>query len=258
MGTPEAIDPVELSYLVPAHNSAGPIEATLNELGEHLAGRGAEIIVIENGSRDNTPELLAQIEKGWPANGVPLRVLTSTKGLGNALRAGVAASRGARVVFSADDLPFGFDDLDEADKLDIATHPVIIGSKAHPQSQVSRGLVRWVASTGFRVLRLLTLGMRTGDPQGTFVLDGEWVRAIAPRLTEPGFLLTTEVVYLAERSGIRPTEVPVRLSESHDAHGSRIKLKDVWLMGKGLLVIRGKHHRFTGVQRSSSSAATAH
>jgi glycosyltransferase involved in cell wall biosynthesis len=243
VSTPEATDSISVSYLVPAHNSAASIESTLKEIGAHLAGRCAEIIVVENGSADRTPELLAQIERDWSFDDVDLRVLTSAKGLGNALRAGIAASRGDRVVFGADDLPFGFDDLDAADKLDSAKHPVVIGSKAHPASKVERGLVRDIATFGFLSLRWVVLGMRTRDPQGTFILRGDWIRGIAGKLTEPGFLLTTEVVYLAERSGIRTVEVPVRLRESHEANGTRIKLDDVYKMGKGLFTIRLRNRR---------------
>jgi dolichyl-phosphate beta-glucosyltransferase len=234
---------VVLSYLVPAHNSAATIESTLKELGAHLSDRTAEILVIENGSSDGTPELLARIAEHWAFPDVRLRVLTSAKGLGNALRAGIAASTGERLVLTADDLPFGFDDLNADDKLDHTRYKVVVGSKAHRASQVHRPLLRVIATTGFLVLRLAILNMRTQDPQGTFIVDGPWARSIAPRLTEPGFLLSTELAYLAERSGIRPLEVPIRLRDSHDAHGSRIRIKDVWLMGKGLFGIRFRHHR---------------
>jgi dolichyl-phosphate beta-glucosyltransferase len=239
MGNPETT--VALSYVVPAHNSTAAIEATLSALGERLTGENAEIVVVENGSSDGTPDLLRTIEKGWSHGDVDLRVLTSDKGLGNAYRAGIAASRGERVILTADDLPFGFDDLDAAEGLDAATHAMVIGSKAHRDSQIERGLLRDVLTWGFGTLRWVLLGMRTRDPQGTFVVEGEWLRAAAPRLTEPGYLLSTELCYLAERSGIRPVEVPVRLSESHGEHGSRIRIKDVWNMGVGLIGIRLRH-----------------
>jgi glycosyltransferase involved in cell wall biosynthesis len=237
---------VALSYLVPAHNSAAIIRATVGELGARLSDRSAEIIVIENGSADGTPELLAELARDWAFPTVELRLLTSAKGLGNALRAGIAASRGERVVFGADDLPFGFDELDAADRLDPVRVPVVIGSKAHQRSVIQRSVLRGVLSTGFLLLRFAVLGMRTRDPQGTFVLDGAWLRSVGPALAESGFLLTTEVCYLAERSGIRPVEVAVRLREAHDAHGSRIRMADVYLMGRGLFDIRARHRRSAG------------
>jgi hypothetical protein len=83
--------------------------------------------------------------------------------------------------------------------------------------------------------------MRTLDPQGTFVLAGDWARRLVPRLDEAGYLVTTELCYLAERGGIRPLEVPVRLVAGHAEHSSRIALSDVWHMGVGLIGIRRRH-----------------
>ena len=230
-----------LSYVVPAHNSTPAIEATLRALASRLEGRDAEVIVVENGSTDGTGALLERIEGSWDRPGVSLRVLRSATGMGNAYRAGIAASRGARVVLTADDLPFGFDDLVAAERVDPAVHPVVIGSKAHRDSDVDRGFVRAVLTGGFRLLRRLLLGMRTGDPQGTFVLDGGWARRIGPRLTEPGYLVTTELCYLAEREGVQPLEVPVRLSPQHRDHRSRVTVRDVGQMAVGLLRIRRRH-----------------
>ncbi|MCE7004887.1 glycosyltransferase [Kibdelosporangium philippinense] len=233
---------VSLTYIIPAHNSTATIEGALKELQDRLAGTNSEIVVVENGSSDNTLELLHKIEADWQTPGLELRVMSSKKGLGNALRKGIAESRGERVFFGADDLPFGFDDLDKAEKIDHRKHKVVIGSKAHPESEVGRGLLRAVLTWGFLTLRFIVLGMRTRDPQGTFVINGDWAREVGPQLSEEGFLLTTELTYLAERSGIRTIEVPVRLRESHAAHGSRIRVSDVWKMGLGLITVR-KHHR---------------
>lgn len=232
---------VALSYVVPAHDSTAVIEDTLRALATRLQGRDAEVIVVENGSHDDTRGLLERLRQTWPYPGVRLVVLRSAKGLGNAYRTGIAASQGARVLLTADDLPFGFDDLDAADGIDPAANPVVIGSKGHPGSAVDRGGVRLVLSWGFRLLRRVVLGMRTSDPQGTFILAGDWARQVAHRLTEPGYLMTTELCHLAELGGVQPVEVPVRLSTRHRDHRSRVRVRDVWQMGVGLARIRWRH-----------------
>jgi glycosyltransferase involved in cell wall biosynthesis len=234
---------VTLTYIVPAHNSSQIIEGTLKELRDRFAGQPVEIAVVENGSRDDTAEVLRRVESEWDDSDVRLRILTSPKGLGNALRHGIAESHGERIFFGADDLPFGFGDLDAAERFDHTTHKVVIGSKAHPASEVGRGMLRAILTFGFLTARRLILNMRTRDPQGTFILDGDWTRSVAPQLREEGFLLTTELTYLAERNGIKPVEVPVQLSAAHAAHSSRIKLDDVWKMGLGLLTIRKRHRK---------------
>ena len=165
-------------------------------------------------------------------------------GMGNALRTGVAASTGAMVLLTADDLPFGFDDLDAAEALAAGGQlpPVIIGSKAHPDSDVERGILRALLTWGFGVARRAILGMRTGDPQGTYIFDGALARTIAPHAVEPGFLFTTELAFIVERMGIRPIEVPVRLAADHDGHGSRISMRDALAMAGGLFRLRMRHN----------------
>ncbi|MFE3289626.1 glycosyltransferase [Rhodococcus sp. NPDC059234] len=247
---------VDLTVVIPAHNSSSVIEGTTARLAERLAGRSAEIIVVENGSTDGTFDLCTRLREQWAQPGVAFEVLRSEKGMGNALRAGAEASRGAHVLFTADDLPFGFDDLDGADRLTAdqgSTPTVVIGSKAHRESIVQRGALRGVLTWGFATMRRVVLGMRTGDPQGTVLIDGDLVRELAHELVEPGFLFTTELVYVVEGMGIRPAEVPVRLSADHGSHDTRISRADVVSMGLGLFRLRTRHRAGRGV----SSAATA-
>jgi dolichyl-phosphate beta-glucosyltransferase len=246
---------VALSVVVPAHNSAHFIEATLRQLAVRLANRSAEIIVVENGSSDHTLLRCERLAAGWPPGSVALRVLSSAKGMGYALRTGVEASRGDAVLLTADDLPFGFDDLDAADRIGQAggpVPPVIIGSKSHPDSSVERAATRGVLTSGFGLLRRLILGTHVGDSQGTFLVDGDLLRRVVPDLHEHGFLFTTELACVVERMGIRPVEVPIRLRHNHGDHESRISLADVASMGVGLLRIRLRH-RAGGLEHSSVS-----
>lgn len=229
---------MDLTVVIPAHNSAAVIESTVRRIAEHLHGQAVEIIVVENGSTDATAERCRDLMRDWDAGAVPVRIMRSDKGLGNALRAGAIASDGARVLLTADDLPFGFDDLEGAAALGSELPPVLIGSKAHAESAVDRGRARGVLTGGFALLRRLILGIRTGDPQGTILVDGPLLRRLAPYLDEPGFLFTTELVYAAELAGIRPFEVPVRLSEEHSEHGTRVTASDVVSMATGLVRLR--------------------
>ena len=237
---------LELSVVVPAHNSGGLIDRTIAELRERLAGRAAEIIVVENGSTDDTLARCHRLADLTDDSGVAQSTLQSAKGMGNALRTGVLASHGASVLLTADDLPFGFDDLDQFDRFssapDTPIPSLIIGSKAHPGSVVERGALRGILTWGFSVLTRTILGMRTRDPQGTIIVDGNLAREVARHAEEPGFLFTTELIYIAERVGVPPTEVPVRLRATHRDHASRIRAGDMAAMAMGLLRLRARHH----------------
>lgn len=247
MGTsaplPEGKSQLDLSIVIPAHNSGRVLEVTVGRFGDYLTGIPAEIIVVENGSTDDTALICRRLEQEWNHPTVALRLFTSDKGMGNALRVGSSNSRGAQVLLTADDLPFGFDDLDAARVLteSMGHAPLLmIGSKGHPESVIDRGPMRSTMTRGFSILRRLILGTRAKDPQGTFLIDGDLLRSLVGSLAEPGFLFTTELDYALELAGIEPVELPVRLSDSHRDQPSRVAGGDVLAMARGLLSLRGR------------------
>lgn len=212
-----------LSVVVPTRNGEGVLAASLDALGGRLVGDD-ELIVVENGSTDGTTALLESIAGSW-THPVTLTVLHSEAGLGNALRTGVLASRGERVLLTADDLPFGFSDLEAFAALP-EDAVVAVGSKAHPASRVDRSWRREAQSGVFRWLRRALLHSVVGDSQGTIWVDGPWARSFAAVSRESGLMWTVELVLAAEQQGVDVWEVPVTLSESHDTRASRFRLRD--------------------------------
>jgi hypothetical protein len=130
---------------------------------------------------------------------------------------------------------------------------VIVGSKAHPDSVVSRAFLRTALTGALRLLRRVVLNIRTGDTQGPYVMNGDWARGIAPALDEGGFLLSTEVAYAAHLGGLRVVEVPVHLRESN--HPTRIRVLDVVNMFVGLLALRRRKVRLRETSRASAPDA---
>ncbi len=214
--------PAAIDVIVPAHNSGNTLSETVDTLHAWSAQHGVNlnILVVENGSTDNTAEVIATLSG--------ITALTSETGLGHAYQAGIAASTAELLLLSADDLPFGTSDLDT-----FLAHPmqgVLIGSKAHPDSKVDRESVRTVASRGFRLLRRVILGQTVGDTQGTVLLPGEWAGNL--KLREPGFLSSTEIVTRALHDGLPVTEIPVTMLRNSP---TRIRIADAVHMGLGLL-----------------------
>lgn len=222
----EEPDPgVRLSVVVPTRNGEQVIGDTLATLGGALSADD-EIVVVENGSTDGTTATLDGLVSAWAA-APALVVLHSDPGLGEALRTGLLATKGDRVLLSADDLPFGLTDLEQFRALpdDVV---VAIGSKAHPDSQVARGWRRSLQSRIFRFLRAALLQSHVGDSQGTIWVSGAWGRTFARQSRETGLMWTTELVLAAEQQGIRVQEVPVTLSVGHEKGASRFRFSDAW------------------------------
>lgn len=261
---PPQPEPARLSVVVPSRNGEGVLPATLEALGGRL-GADDELIVVENGSTDGTAALLQRLSASWE-HPVRLVVLTSEPGLGNALRTGVLASRGEHVLLTADDLPFGFSDLDGFHALpDEAV--VAVGSKAHPASQVDRSWRREAQSRVFRSLRRALLHSAVGDSQGTIWVDGPWVRSFALVSRETGLMWTVELVLAAEQQGVDVWEVPVRLSDAHDTRASRFRVRDARIAVREIASLAVRKDDYSGQewlspgrvlsQRSTRTAATS-
>ncbi len=215
--------PSSLGVVVPTCDGESVVRDTIEALAAAI-GPDDEIVVVENGSTDRTTEVLESISRDW-THECRLTVMHSERGLGTALRTGVLASRSDRLLLTADDLPFGTGDLSRFRALPSDT-VLAIGSKAHPDSDVQRSRRRTLQSRVFRHMREALLHSHVGDSQGTIWVDGTWCRMFAAFSREPGLMWTTELVMAAEIQGIPVTEVPVSLSERHDAVTSRFSFAD--------------------------------
>ncbi|WP_158864961.1 glycosyltransferase family 2 protein [Leifsonia sp. AG29] len=242
---------VGLSIVIPLHNSSMVLARTIERWLAYLSHGRTEIILVENGSTDLTWPLAQELAKDTPH--VRFRLAQSEKGMGNALRVGIEMSTAPLVLLTADDLPFDFTDVDEARKLDPRPH-IIIGSKAHPGSQINRHVHRHLYTYGYRVFRRALLGSEVGDSQGTIIADGDWLRENVSLFTEPGFLFTTQLIYAAELQGLSIAEVPVVLSKDHAPKPSTVRISDAWDMGVGLLRLR-RARRALSVQQSPEVVA---
>ena len=94
-GSPE--DNLVLSVVMPAHNEAGYLETAVREVDEGLRARGheLEILVVENGSTDDTLAIGRRLAEALPS------VLVSTRPVadyGAALRDGILAARGELII----------------------------------------------------------------------------------------------------------------------------------------------------------------
>lgn len=242
-----------LSYVLPVHNDEKSLATNVARLAEHLRQyRGSEILLVENGSTDESwreCEKLAGIQ-----DEVPVHVFRETHaGIGYAYARGLAelermhgadASRWA--VLTGSDLPWGFSDLDSARSvIDKGGAPVIIGSKAHPESVAYRGWKRHGMSLAFRVLRRVVVGMRTGDSQGSFFIRLDVAVPLAHRIVSRDFFYTTELVYFAEREGEGVLEVPAVIEASQLVPGDTTvrAFEHGTAMLKQLVALRGRRRQ---------------
>ena len=205
--------PFALSIVIPAFNEEARLPGTLRRIAGYLAGRRnllpAEVIVADDGSRDGTSRVASEL--AMPAN-VEMRVLTLAphRGKGAAVRAGLAASRGARVLISDADLATPIEELETLLPVQAG---IVAGSRALRRELIVRRqpLVRDLLGRFFNLLlRWLRLTSMRDTQCGFKLLDGDLARGLALQLRLDGFAYDVELLARAERVGQRVTEVPVR------------------------------------------------
>lgn len=201
----------ELSIIIPAYNEERRLCNTLPRLLEYLAARfepGAwEVLVVDDGSTDGTAELA----RSFAARGVRALVLPSNRGKGAAVKRGLMASRGRRVLMTDADLSAPIPELERLEPY-LAEAEMVMGSRGLSTSRITsrQPLYRELMGKTFnRILRALGVrGFR--DTQCGFKLfAGAVARELAAELTIDGFAFDVELVLLAEERGYQVREVGV-------------------------------------------------
>ncbi|MCA1576481.1 MAG: glycosyltransferase family 2 protein [Acidobacteria bacterium] len=205
-----------LSIVIPAYNEAirlgDTLVAVVNYVREHWPG--GEVIVVDDGSSDNTAAIAREIFNGSGKLRTSVISYRSNLGKGRAVRLGLLASRGDVALFSDADLSTP---ITEAPKL---VEPILDGQfdVTFGSRALNRKLIGvhqpWRREQGGRVFNLvvrLATGLPFWDTQCGFKAFRMGVcRPIVEAATVDRFGFDVELLYLAFRSGLRLKEVPVR------------------------------------------------
>lgn len=212
-----------LSIVIPAFRECEKIENDIRHahrfLLERLGGAG-EIIVVDDGSPDDTAARARALRREIPE----LSVVSyqRNRGKGYALRAGIAATRGRRVLFADAGGCVRYDEaLTGLQLLSSGAH-VAHGSRRFPGAVIERRqpLHRRVGSALFRLGLRAGMGIPTDlrDTQCGFKLyDGDTARRLYGQCFTDGFMLDVELIRRASKQGLRIREFPVRWRADPDS-----------------------------------------
>ena len=205
------------SIVIPAFNEGTRLGPTLEKVLGYVRAHkwDAEIIVVNDGSRDNTADII----RSFAAKDGALRLVENpgNRGKGYSVRNGMLNARGAIVLFSDADLS---SPIEEAPKLFQALEAgadVAIGSRwlrAETQTQ-RQPLHRQLFGRIFNLMLRITLGLKFKDTQCGFkAFKQPTVQKIFPLQKIERWGFDPEILFLARKFGFKVQEIPVAWGHS--------------------------------------------
>jgi dolichol-phosphate mannosyltransferase len=200
---------VDISVVVPTLNEAENLPELLRRLGGALAGKNYEVLIVDDNSRDNTPQVCAELSKQYP-----LRLLVRTQpqnGLSGAVLHGMALARGSIFIVMDADLqhppeqaPALVAELERGAEF-------VIGSRyaAGGSTEGGWGFLRKLNSQAATLLARPFSG-RTSDPMSGFFALRREIYLRGQRLTPLGYKVGLELMCKCRVRDVR--EVPIQFA----------------------------------------------
>lgn len=226
-----------LSIIIPAHNEAQRLPPTLEKINAFLGRQDytAEVLVVENGSSDDTLAVAKSHQYRMPN----LRVFSeSARGKGLAVQRGMLEAQGDYRFLCDADLSMPIEQVNRFLPPTLGPVDVAVGSRELPGSQrydepgyrhligrIFNAMVRWLVLPGIQ------------DSQCGFkCFRAEAAEAVFPLQTMGGMSFDAEVLFIARRKGYRVKEVAIDWYFDPD---SRVRLvQDSLRMAFDLVKIR--------------------
>jgi glycosyltransferase involved in cell wall biosynthesis len=203
--------PPILDVVVPVYNEEDDLEPSIRRLHGYLTQSlpfSFRITIADNASTDSTATVAARLVDELPQI-VYLRL--DEKGRGRALRAAWGASDATVLAYMDVDLSTDLAALLPLIAPLVTGHSdLAIGSRLARGSNVVRGAKREIISRCYNVILRSTLAARFTDAQCGFkAIRGEIAHELLPLIEDNSWFFDTEMLVLAQRSGLRIHEVPV-------------------------------------------------
>jgi glycosyltransferase involved in cell wall biosynthesis len=234
VGRPKPGEDCEVSIIIPAYNEASYIDRCVDSVEKTMRGltKSYEIILAEDGSTDNTRNIIEKITQERPE--VYYVHSDERLGRGKALKTAFRYAKGKILVYMDADLSVDLHALGSLIKATEDGYDVAVGSRHVEGSRVKRPLYRWSASMVYNLLVRVLFRDGVYDHQCGFkAFRKELLNFITGSIQANGWFWDTEIIVKSNKKGYHTIEIPVEWTENRKGSESKVRLLNdtIYFMG---------------------------
>jgi glycosyltransferase involved in cell wall biosynthesis len=213
---------MELTVIVPAYNESARLHHTICDYSSFYASRDTEILIVVNGSTDNTGGIARELQARLP--NVRVWETPERLGKGGAIYRGFQLAKGEIVAFTDADNSTAPVELDRVVDAVRSGADAALGSRWLPASvqDIRQPLGRRIASRIFNLIARLMFGMPYRDTQcGAKAFRASVLQPLLNHPMSKGWAFDVELIWSLQHRGARIVEVPIVW---RDNSGSRLRM----------------------------------
>lgn len=231
---------MKYSIVIPAHNEAAVLDefvsTFLGSLPRAVSDALLELIIVENGSRDDTLAVAERLAERYPL----IRVISNDKpSYGAAIRRGMLEARGTHLsILECDALDVEFVRR-SVDQMARGGARFIVASKRHPESRDQRPKLRRELTAWYNRMLRLASGYPGSDTHGHKSMETGLAKKLCGLAITSDESFQTEIVLIAWKLGETVTELPLTIAETRQPGISLLNrlpmvIESVWQLRRSL------------------------